>query len=98
MGSVYQNSLCTIAAAWARNCEEGLFCFRGQSPLALHSCTHNLDGHNTLHIRSGSLKAPGYISQGKDAAPLHQRAWVVQERILAADSLLRIFDGVMGVS
>ena len=54
MGSVYQNSLRTIAALWARNCEEGLFCFPKQSPLPLHSCPYNLDGHNILHIRSGS--------------------------------------------
>jgi hypothetical protein len=88
MGSVYQNSLCTIAALWARNCEEGLFCFRRESPLALHSCMYNLDGDKNLHIqRRVGLRVPDYILQGKDAAPLNQRAWVIQERILARRTL-----------
>lgn len=87
MGSVYQNSLCTIAALGARNCHEGLFSFRKQSPLALHGCKYSPDGQRYLHVRHGSQKAPDYILQGKDAAPLHQRAWVIQERILARRTL-----------
>ncbi|KAM5357229.1 hypothetical protein ACJZ2D_016479 [Fusarium nematophilum] len=83
MGDVYRNCHLAIAALGAWSSTEGLFTER--DPLAVMPCRLYTDanGHD-INIDGGSSVAHMVCF---DRAPLHTRAWVVQERILAPRTL-----------
>ncbi|KAH7137859.1 heterokaryon incompatibility protein-domain-containing protein [Dactylonectria macrodidyma] len=83
MGDVYRNCHFAIAALGAWSSTEGLFTER--DPLAVMPCRLYTDanGHD-INIDGGSSVAHLVCF---DDAPLHTRAWVVQERILAPRTL-----------
>ena len=74
MRSIYQNSYCTIAALAGENSFRGCFAQR------LHPCE-----------LPGRIGFTAYEPEGmsrQHAAPLHNRAWVLQERLLSPRTLL----------
>ncbi|KAK5653033.1 hypothetical protein OQA88_9319 [Cercophora sp. LCS_1] len=86
MGDIYANSVCTISALTARSSVEGCFAEGPhgdeRNPLAFRICNlpHGLhvDCHRRLDTTLRLDRAP---------LPLHTRAWVMQERILAPRTL-----------
>ncbi|KAK0701249.1 heterokaryon incompatibility protein-domain-containing protein [Lasiosphaeris hirsuta] len=86
MGDIYANSVCTISALTARSSAEGCFAEGPagdeRNPLAFRICNlpHGLrvDYPRRLDTALRLDRAP---------LPLHTRAWVVQERILAPRTL-----------
>ncbi|KAI1390762.1 heterokaryon incompatibility protein-domain-containing protein [Hypoxylon trugodes] len=93
MGEIYAHSTCTIAALTARSSFEG--CFIGQSdqgiqgdnsernPLAFRIC----DLPHGLHAEFSQRLGPSLRLNPRKPFPLHTRAWVVQERLLAPRTL-----------
>ena len=79
MQEVYSNSLCNIAAAKSFDNDQGLFADRDEEQLS----------PTTVHTTWNAMPLQEYvlISDFWDreviAAPLHTRAWVLQERLLA---------------
>ena len=77
MGSVYENSVCTIAAAVATDAQGG--CFVTRDPLTYLNCKVAGD------MKEGILACPadqntwGVVNN----SPLVTRAWVLQERIIS---------------
>lgn len=77
MGSVYRHSVCTIAAAGAKDSHGG--CFATRSALSFMPC----------QLIPKTEKGPGVYAEnwGSQPTPLHTRAWVVQERCLSIRTL-----------
>ncbi|EGN94395.1 hypothetical protein SERLA73DRAFT_77797 [Serpula lacrymans var. lacrymans S7.3] len=82
MGEIYANSTCTIAALTARNSHEGCFFDHARNPLFFRPCRildrWYVEGNSNVGID---------LRTGLSPLPLHTRAWVVQERILAPRTL-----------
>lgn len=82
MGETYANSICTIAALTAHNSYEGCFFDNARSPLFFRSCRISdrwyVEGNPNVGVD---------LRVGLSPLPLHTRAWVVQERILAPRTL-----------
>ncbi|KAI5790529.1 heterokaryon incompatibility protein-domain-containing protein [Pyronema domesticum] len=83
MGEIYGGSVCTIAALTARNSHDGgCFFDHARHPLFFRPCQitagYWVEGNTNIatDLRTGLLPMP-----------LHTRAWVVQERILAPRTL-----------
>lgn len=77
MGSVYQYSVCTIAAVGAGNVHVG--CFFERQPLSFLSCRLlGSTGDGSSNDRKATDTFPNFHSR-----PLHTRAWVFQERALS---------------
>lgn len=77
MGSVYQHSVCTIAAVGANNVHEG--CFFERQPSSFLSCQllePTSDGAG--NGRKSTHTQPNYRPR-----PLYTRGWVLQERVLS---------------
>ncbi|XDG08864.1 hypothetical protein ABKA04_008479 [Annulohypoxylon sp. FPYF3050] len=74
MGEIYANSTCTIAALTARSSSEG--CFVG----------HNDDPSETGNNERNPLAFRILLYPAK-RLPLHERGWVVQERLFAPRTL-----------
>ncbi|MCJ1390639.1 hypothetical protein MMC18_003500 [Xylographa bjoerkii] len=84
MGNVYSNAVCTIAALGAANSDGG--CFVTRNPLAFEPCLlRDGEGRDTVWAENKRVRRPD--SEGELRAPLHRRAWVVQERALAPRTL-----------
>jgi hypothetical protein len=79
MSQVYRNSLVTIGALGATNSEEGLFSQR--DPLVRHPCWMLKKAEGT-NLYFSPMQPFGF-----DDAPLHDRGWVMQERILSPRTL-----------
>ncbi|KIJ14487.1 hypothetical protein PAXINDRAFT_115801 [Paxillus involutus ATCC 200175] len=82
MGEIYANSICTIAALTARNSNEGCFFDYTRNPLFFRPCRIT-DGWYLQANRDVGVD----LRMGLSPLPLHTRAWVVQERILAPRTL-----------
>jgi hypothetical protein len=82
MGEIYANSICTIAALTARNSHEGCFFDHARNPLSFCPC-RILD---RWYVEANSNIGID-LRMGLSPLPLHTRAWVVQERILAPRTL-----------
>ena len=80
MASIYENSLCTIAAAGATNAHGG--CFATRDPLQTFYCKVGGNSKDGVYIgpSSGSESAAAILTD----SPLVSRAWVLQERLLSA--------------
>jgi len=82
MGEIYANSVCTVAALTARNSHEGCFFDETRNPLFFRSCRISdrwyVEGNPNVGVD---------LRIGLSALPLHTRAWVVQERVLAPRTL-----------
>jgi hypothetical protein len=94
MGSIYRNSVLTIAALGAADCFQG--CFLRRNPL----CYRDIPLSNSDLIfssRAGSVE-PGFKREfevlGPAASPLQTRAWCVQEQLLSPRTLFFGFSGV----
>jgi hypothetical protein len=74
---VYQNAFVTLAALGASGSNDGLFSLR--DPLLYLSC----DLFNTYEGKTVVFRH----SRGNPVWPLHQRRWVIQERILPSRTL-----------
>ncbi|CCM05787.1 uncharacterized protein FIBRA_08020 [Fibroporia radiculosa] len=90
MGEIYANSICTIAALAARNSHEGCFFDNTRNPLFFRPC-RLLDD---LYVEANSNIGVD-LRKGLSPLPLHTRAWVVQERILAPRT---VYYGSMGLA
>ncbi|KAG1734441.1 heterokaryon incompatibility protein-domain-containing protein [Suillus paluster] len=89
MGEIYANSTCTIAALTARNSHEGCFFDHARNPLFFRPC-RVLD---RWYVEANSNVGVD-LRMGLSPLPLHTRAWVVQERILAPRTLYYGFTGL----
>ncbi|KUJ13401.1 HET-domain-containing protein [Mollisia scopiformis] len=82
MGSIYRNAVCTIAALNAEDSSRG--CFTRRDPLEFDAC--QVDNESCLYITT-DFRPAGPDTQRPIRAPLHRRAWVVQERALCPRTL-----------
>lgn len=85
MSDVYHNSTCNIAATGFKDGRTGLFMSR-ESDLLLPlkvSVTWNKIGDFPIGEVSDCLIEENWWGNGVDEAPLNQRAWVLQERLLS---------------
>lgn len=83
MGDIYAGSVCTISALTARNAHEGgCFFDHARNPLFFRPC--RLTGGWWVE---GNPNVGPDLRVGLSPMPLHTRAWVVQERILAPRTL-----------
>jgi len=87
MGDIYHGAVCTIAAVAAQDSHQGLFA--KENPLTQIPCILSGSSENALHV----CRDPGW-SYGP--APLHRRAWVVQERVLSPRIISYTQQGVIG--
>jgi hypothetical protein len=92
MCNVYRNGLCNIAAVESPDSEGG--CFRQRDaallePLVIQSSWGPLSGllHKNGLWRWVFQSTPRLIYQELDSSALHQRGWVLQERILSPRTL-----------
>ncbi|KAH7391688.1 heterokaryon incompatibility protein-domain-containing protein [Pyrenochaeta sp. MPI-SDFR-AT-0127] len=79
MGDVYQNSVCTIAAAGASDSYGG--CFAQRSALGSMTCPLFPEKLASRHIYAKQARPKGAPT------PLLSRAWVVQERLLSVRTI-----------
>src|ERR1700722_20284510 len=93
MAGIYGNSRCTIAALSSENDDGG--CFRDRPAIFGPSLKlpETGGGLQICHPQSRYF-AQEYESSGPTAAPLHRRAWVIQERALSPRTL---FYGSTGI-
>ncbi|KAK3356743.1 HET-domain-containing protein [Lasiosphaeria hispida] len=86
MGDIYANSVCTISALTARSSAEGCFAEGPagdeRNPLAFRICNLPHGLHVDCPRRLGTA-----LRLDRAPLPLHTRAWVLQERILAPRAL-----------
>ncbi|KDR76420.1 hypothetical protein GALMADRAFT_246758 [Galerina marginata CBS 339.88] len=79
-------SSCTIAALGATDGDSG--CFRIRNPLGFQHCKFQLSADRVAYLEPGKegrlIDQTGY---GQEVEPLHERAWVVQERMLSPRTL-----------
>ena len=93
MGNVYGNSILTIAAACAENCEKGLF-FR-RNALRTRPCFARIFGVWCIIERHPNLVTEIYGNLRLTSSwILDTRAWVLQEQILACRTVSFFNDGV----
>jgi hypothetical protein len=92
MGAIYRNAACTIAALGCRGNHQHLF--RPRNPLCDRPCQIPGTGGRWQISNTALYFFREYESYGLSAAPLHTRAWVVQERI---SSVRTLFFGESGL-
>ena len=80
MGSIYQNSLCTITAAAADNANGG--CFSERNPLSYDWCKLAGEGEDAIYA-SLAYRPTGARNEILLESPLIERAWVMQERLIS---------------
>ena len=80
MHKVYLNSLCNIAATGAADGSKGLFFSR--DPRILEPCRVNMSWKGATTMLYHIVDIRFWMSEVSEA-PLNQRAWAVQERLLA---------------
>src|SRR5204862_4886168 len=80
MGSIYENSACTIAAAAARNAHGG--CFFARNPLNYVPCKIPYSKDPPVYSHSPA-RPSGQWHDIVMSSPLMARAWVVQELLLS---------------
>jgi hypothetical protein len=83
MGDVYKNALCNIAATAAPDGHTG--CFFERNPLLARTCRPRIEGLPGPAPKSQvyDLARNSFWKEAISAAPLIERAWVLQERTLA---------------
>lgn len=80
MRDVYANSLCTVAAAASVNPDGGLFRKRESKKLTLNL----VEGTWQNHLQGNYfIEKADSLDDHLESLPLHQRGWVLQERLLA---------------
>lgn len=84
MADVYRNSFLTIAALGASNSEQGLFSKR--DPLSCSPCWMFKDEDDWEVFVHPDIEDQ-MLKSWVDFAPLHDRGWVVQERLLSPRTL-----------
>ena len=81
MGDIYGSGLLNIAARGAVNAQKGCFISREAEPLpcVLKYCSFDGSIAGSMYIRS-----PAFQTERLQDAPLDQRGWILQERLLSA--------------
>ena len=92
MGAIYRNAACTIAALGCRGNQDRLF--RERNPLCDRPCHVPGTGGKWQISNTAHYFFREFEQYGPSAAPLHTRAWVVQERI---SSVRTLFFGESGL-
>ncbi|KAI4158046.1 MAG: hypothetical protein LQ342_007809 [Letrouitia transgressa] len=82
MGEYYGNAVCTIAALGSADGSGG--CFKSRNPLRMQECVIHSNNKRSLRIQAALPLRHEFDST---LAPLHKRAWVVQERLLSPRTL-----------
>ena len=87
MGKIYRHSTCTIAVTTARNSREGFL--QRRDPLRFTLCRVSGTMTQGVFVRqSSAMGTPSKIREEQiDNAPLNERDWVVQERLLSPRTL-----------
>lgn len=80
MDDIYRNSYCNISATRAADGRSG--CFVKRDPLLIEACKIRAKWTGETWTTLTCL-FPDFLSTDFDTEPLNQRAWVVQERLLA---------------
>ncbi|KUJ12461.1 HET-domain-containing protein [Mollisia scopiformis] len=83
MGDIYQNSHCNIAAAVAKDARDGCFVKRPQTAFRSCKIKARWRGRSSQVYFCCSFKGSDETWDG----PLHKRAWVLQEMVLAPRAL-----------
>ncbi|KAH8592823.1 heterokaryon incompatibility protein-domain-containing protein, partial [Bisporella sp. PMI_857] len=81
MGSIYRNSICTLAATASTSGEGGLF--RLRNILRNHRCQVWGDSAHAIYIDIENDTALENYREDVGNGPLNSRAWVLQERYLS---------------
>jgi hypothetical protein len=89
MGEIYAGSVCTIAALTAKNSHDGGCFGHARNPLSSRPCRILPDWYI-----EGNPYVGTDLRLGLSPLPLHTRAWVVQERILASRTLYYGWNGL----
>ncbi|KAF1835813.1 HET-domain-containing protein [Decorospora gaudefroyi] len=84
MKDIYANAYCTVAASWAPNPDGGLFKLRNVEDVRCGSFKADILDGSSINIR---LLERGGFHNEIFRAPLHGRAWILQERILSPQVL-----------
>ncbi|KAI0895431.1 heterokaryon incompatibility protein-domain-containing protein [Annulohypoxylon nitens] len=93
MGEIYANSTCTIAALTARSSSEGCFVGHGDEPSEKGSNERNPLAFRTCNLpdrwyaKCFQQLRPGILLHPAKRLALHERGWVVQERLFAPRTL-----------
>lgn len=105
MGGYYRNACLTIVAGSAVSADSGLFfpitrpavpCHVGSVSLEVPNCRHHGAEPHTfpLFAREPRMARSGFNCGAKPACPLDERAWVMQEEVLSARSLIFTSEGL----
>lgn len=105
MGGYYRNACLTIVAGSAVSADSGLFfpnthpavpCHIGSVSLEVPNCRHHGAEPHTfpLFAREPRMARSGFSFGAKPAYPLDERAWVMQEEVLSARSLIFTTEGL----
>ena len=87
MNQVYSNSTLNISATGARSDGEGLFCARDPEK-ELRPCIISCSATGSLDdLQDYVLSDFSFASRNLTGAPLNQRGWVLQERLLSPRTL-----------
>lgn len=93
MGDYYRNAVCAIAALGASDGTEG--CFMSRNPLSRRPLEIAISESELLILEPLSRSDCEFNEVGRRASPLHKRAWVIQERLMAPRTL---YYGRFGIS
>jgi len=86
MGDIYRGSAFTIAALGATNGDSG--CFKTRNPLCFQPYIFEAGPGKLGYLSSRrERKSTQFTGYGPTVEPLHERAWVVQERVLSPRTL-----------
>ena len=86
MGDIYRSSAFTIAALGATNGDSG--CFKTRNPLCFQPFKFEAGPGRYDYLSSErERKSFKYTGYGTNVEPLHERGWVVQERMLSPRTL-----------
>lgn len=84
MNKVYRNAFLTVGAMASSDARGGLF--RVRDPVVVGACPAKLSTEDGDEVECFVVKSDFWVSNVREA-PLSQRAWVLQERILAPRSV-----------
>jgi len=93
MGDIYRSSVFTIAALGATDGDSG--CFKTRNPLCFQPYIFEAGPEQQCYLLPQTQRRPFvYTGYGTNVEPLHERGWVMQERMLSPRSL---FYGSLGM-
>ena len=87
MGKIYRNSVCNVAALGASDCKGG--CFTTRNPHGFRTCRILQTVTDSIYVTPVAMdtEKPPHDALTPHLAPLHTRAWFVQERAMSPRTL-----------